>query len=184
MISHTIRIVFVAGFTLLFVMHNGCMRFANAQNRDQIMADTAKSAIHVSVLNAHSPIGRYACSVKNYACIGPHKAELGLMILESGHSDSHYSALIDLMAVEIDAGLSEDYSCTLIHQRRAIKRRLAKIKPEILRETCLEEVGRILARVDSYSDLELDQVCLSVEETANRIAGYKDMLTRNATCEP
>lgn len=178
------RIVFIAGFTLLFVMHNGCMRFANAQNRDQIMADIAKSAIQVSVLNAHSPSGRYACSVNNFACIGPNKAELGLMILESGHSDNHYLALIDLMAVKMDAGLSEDYSCALIYQRRAIRQRLTKAKPEILRATCLADVGKILARVESYSDLEPDQVCLSVEETANRIADYKDMLSRNATCEP
>jgi len=153
-------------------------------DRERIHIDFAKSAILFSILNSSSPAGRNACSVKNYACAGPDRAELGLALIESSKGMAAASALVDITAYQIDAAISEEYHCALIYNKKLVATLLRKADSRDLQSKCEIDAKHIISSAKLYDDVDMSTVCLSAHSIKKRIVDNLDMLKRVSSCNP
>lgn len=150
---------------------------AGERRNDHDHAKYALDAIYVTILNGASPKGRYACSnpigMTKFACIGPVKAELGLLVLEVGKSQSYYDALTRLVGLKIDAGLSEDFSCSLYRNKEHMKITLSKASAKDIHDGCTRDINLLIYKLrNNYSDLSAKDVCWDINMTERRLRSY------------
>jgi hypothetical protein len=181
----SVRLFFASWLVCVVLVSSSTASDISEQDLEQNRIEMAREAILISMLNAASPIGRYACSKQNHVCAGPDRAELGLAILESGKSTKHSNALVELIALKIDGALAEGHACALIHRRRAIMKLISTANPEELKIDCFSNVEKIKSRTSPlYADVTPDKVCWDAVAIKARISEIQAMVKKNAICDP
>lgn len=150
------------------------------EDRELKMAD---QAILASIAVSSSPKGRQLCLQNDLACVGPDKAELGLDLIGDRQTKASRSALVNLLAYQLDGSVSEDYSCYVFKAGIPIKQELLKAKPEGLASRCRAELDKlILSKKRSFEGLDENVVCADPNSIKAKIKELMDGITKGIKC--
>ena len=143
----------------------------------------AKAAIAIAVLNGADENGRYACSKLNYACVGPDRAEMGLSMLDGMKTKASAKSLIEIGAFNIDAGLSEQYSCALINNQVGIKSLLPMASAKESRKNCIDLFLEIKERTGLYKELDPSSLCRTEEQISRSYVEFSKLVRESCDGE-
>jgi hypothetical protein len=153
--KHALYVV-LAGTALVLPLLTQAGTGAPREKRETQMAE---QAILASLVLHQSPAGAHLCSGNDIACLGPDKAELGLALIGARRSTVSDGALVSLLRFAMDGSLSEDHTCYVLSRGTAIQFRLAKVKPEKLRQECESDFSRLIAGNPDLKDFQSASVC-------------------------
>src|SRR4051794_33737950 len=80
-------------------------------DREKRELEMARTSILATLLANKHPKGKYRCAQDQLACIAASPAELGLVVIGARATPESSEALGRLIAIHLDAGLSEDFMC-------------------------------------------------------------------------
>lgn len=168
--------------TLCVFLLIGTLYAGNPREQDRAI-EMAKWAIAIEVLNAADEHGRYACSMLNYACVGPNRAEMGLSMLDGMRTKASAKSLLEIGAFNIDAGLSEQYSCALINNRVGIKSLLPVASAKESRKKCIALFLEIKERTRLYKELDASSLCRSEEQISRNYVEFSKLIRESCDGE-
>ena len=150
------------------------------QQRELKMGD---QAVLASLAVARSPAGKKLCTENKLACVGPDKAELGLILIGLRGTKESRSTLIDLLAYRLDGSVAEDHRCYVFKAGPAIKRELLAARPDKLRDRCISELQKLTrSRSSSFVGLNVDDVCADLDSIREKIKELMEGANRGIKC--
>lgn len=131
--------------------------------------EMAESAILWSLVSANTYEGKKLCFESIFAC---HQmdADLGLAYINQGDGVEYLTSLSEIVRYNIDAGVSESYTCNILDKWKLIEPYFKKISPEKMREKCMGEVKYIMkSNAPHLNDLNMDYICSSEQQIQEKL---------------
>jgi hypothetical protein len=152
-------------------------------DREKRELQVARTSILATLLTNKHPKGKYRCAQDQLACITASPAELGLALIGARVTKHSSDALSGLIAVQLDAGLGEDFMCYVLDRGKSFGQQVERLDPAKARAVCLADAKAVLARVGApLAGVDASAVCRDEKEIANRKAEIASAIRAGSRC--
>lgn len=153
-------------------------------SREQRELALAENAVFWALAASSSQKHRDACRESRLACCTD-KADLGLALIAAKESRDALASLVALARFQLDAGLSENYSCHVLAKGRRILPNLRRAVPPSLAARCADEWSAAI-RSDPKVATEalMKAVCSPPEDIRARLRALAEAIELGRRCSP
>jgi len=154
---------------------------ASKQERGDIkLAEVALITAQIADIHATT---RYRCSAVKGACLGVPQQELALSLIAARDTEASNEALVRLLRIRMDGGLSTDYQCIVLGKAQTLVRQLQAIQPSELHEECKREVLETISRNGSlFKDFSAQDVCAGSAQIDKKRSELITAITNKKKC--
>ena len=144
----------------------------------------AQHAILASLATSAKLGSAQRCVKEEYACAIADPIDLSVSLLASKNSGNAMQALARLLRYELDAGLSEDYTCRVLDKGARIKPFLSRLDAQKLRADCEAELTTLVSRNSKlFSGIGAKGICATETSIEQRKKDLLKAVNAKRKCE-